>query len=51
MLPMSSLGTEMAAFGSSTYPTFNVAASAICVGVIPYTLSSITAPKVAVDQR
>jgi signal peptidase II len=37
-------------FGSYVYPTFNVADSAICVGVILYALSSITSPKVAVER-
>jgi len=35
-------------FGSYVYPTFNVADSAICVGVILYLLASIRSPKVAV---
>lgn len=35
-------------FGSYIYPTFNVADSAICVGVVLYAFSSITSPKVAV---
>jgi signal peptidase II len=35
-------------FGSYIYPTFNVADSAICVGVILYALTSISSPKVAV---
>jgi signal peptidase II len=35
-------------FGSYIYPTFNVADSAICVGVILYLLASIRSPKVAV---
>jgi signal peptidase II len=32
-------------FGSCTYPTFNVADSAICVGVALYVLSSFRSPK------
>jgi signal peptidase II len=35
-------------FGSYVYPTFNVADSAICVGVILYAFSSIRSPKAAV---
>jgi signal peptidase II len=35
-------------FGSYIYPTFNVADSAICVGVILYALASIRSPTVAV---
>lgn len=34
-------------FGSYTYPTFNVADSGICVGVILYLIQSIRAPKAA----
>jgi signal peptidase II len=37
-------------FGSYVYPTFNVADSAICVGVILYALSSITSPKPVVQR-
>jgi signal peptidase II len=32
-------------FGSYTYPTFNLADSAICVGVVLYVLSSLKTPK------
>jgi signal peptidase II len=35
-------------FGSYIYPTFNVADSAICVGVILFALSSVTSPKAVV---
>jgi signal peptidase II len=34
-------------FGTYVYPTFNVADSAICVGVALYVLSSIRSPKAA----
>lgn len=34
-------------FGSYTYPTFNVADSAICVGVALYVLSSVRPPRAA----
>ena len=34
-------------FGSYVYPTFNVADSAICVGVALYVLSSVRTPKAA----
>jgi signal peptidase II len=35
-------------FGSYTYPTFNVADSAIFAGVVLYSLTSLASPKVAV---
>jgi signal peptidase II len=35
-------------FGSYVYPTFNVADSAICVGVILYILASLRSPKMPV---
>ncbi len=35
-------------FGSYVYPTFNVADSAICVGVALYALHSMTTPKPSV---
>ena len=34
-------------FGSYTYPTFNVADSAICAGIALYLLSSLRSPKLA----
>jgi len=35
-------------FGSYVYPTFNVADSAICVGVVLYLLASLKSPKMPV---